>query len=115
MTTVVFPDADHKFFLTATSAERARRRALEIGRPEETERIRAEIEQRDHLDATRAESPLVRAPDAVEIRTDGSTPAEVVDHLVALVRDRRSKRLRSAEEAQPATGERRPRDPRNEA
>ncbi len=105
-TTVVFPAADHKFFLVATSAERARRRALEIGRPEEAERIRAEIEARDRLDATRSDSPMVRAADAIEIRTDGSTPAEVVDRMVTLVRERRTTRAHASNEAQGSGSER---------
>jgi len=68
--TVVFPDADHKFFLTATSDERARRRAAEEGREREVETLRAEIERRDELDTTRADSPLLQAKDAALIVTD---------------------------------------------
>jgi pantoate ligase/cytidylate kinase len=84
-TTVVFPRADHKFFLTATSSERARRRALEIGRPEAVAEIHAELEARDRHDATRADSPLMRASDALEIASDGASPAALVERMVAWI------------------------------
>lgn len=86
MGTVVFPHADLKIFLVASVAERARRRALEIGAPEAVERIKSEIERRDHLDATRDDAPLVKADDAKELVTDGLTRRQVVDTLVALAR-----------------------------
>jgi len=86
MGTVVFPHADLKVFLVATVGERARRRAAEIGAPDAVERIRAEIERRDHLDATRDDAPLLKADDAKELITDGLTPRQVVDTLVALAR-----------------------------
>lgn len=85
-TTVVFPDADHKFFLTATPAERARRRAAQEGTPDAFERIRAGIERRDHLDSSRASSPLVQAPDAVRIDTDGLDVERTVAAVLAHVR-----------------------------
>jgi pantoate ligase/cytidylate kinase len=75
-----------KVFLIATVGERARRRAAEIGAPDAVERIRAEIERRDHLDATRDDAPLLKADDAKELITDGLTPRQVVDTLVALAR-----------------------------
>jgi cytidylate kinase len=84
--TVVFPDAEHKFFLVASSAERARRRARQEGREGEVEALRAEIERRDRHDATRADSPLVRAPDALEVSTDGRTADEVLALLLERVR-----------------------------
>ncbi|MDP6518940.1 MAG: (d)CMP kinase [Planctomycetota bacterium] len=84
-TTVVFPGADHKFFLTATSSERARRRALQEGRPEEQDALRLEIERRDAFDSTRADSPLVRASDAVAIDTDGYDAAAVVALILARI------------------------------
>lgn len=84
--TVVFPDADHKFFLTATSRERARRRAAEEGREDEVEAIRAEIDRRDELDTTRADSPLKRAVDALCVDTDGLDAAAVVRALLDAIR-----------------------------
>ena len=85
-TTVVFPDAAHKFFLIATPQERARRRALELGRPERAREVQAEIEQRDRLDSTRAHSPLVQAPDAVRIDTDGLSAEQVAERILSSVR-----------------------------
>lgn len=68
--TVVFPDADVKIYLTASVAERARRRAAELrarGEPASLDAIRADIEARDHADSTRAVAPLRKADDAVEV------------------------------------------------
>jgi cytidylate kinase len=84
----VFPRADHKFFLTASSHERARRRALELGTPQALEQIRADIEERDRKDSTRAISPLVKARDAHEVITDGKSAEEVAQQLLAIVSGR---------------------------
>lgn len=92
--TVVFPDAACKFFLTASVEERARRRAVDLaaqGEHVELQRVRQAIEQRDREDATRPVGPLVRAPDAIEVWTDGLSVEEVVEHLAALVEARRSR------------------------
>jgi cytidylate kinase len=65
--TVVFPDAGAKFFLTATTDERARRRVAELaaaGRPADAATTRAEIVARDERDSTRAAAPLRKADDA---------------------------------------------------
>jgi cytidylate kinase len=85
-TTVVFPNARHKFFLIATSTERARRRALELGQPERQAEIQREIEERDRLDTTRAHSPLVQAKDALVIDTDVLTADLVVARILEQVR-----------------------------
>ncbi len=85
MTTVVFPDAAHRFFLNASSHERARRRALELGTPEDVERIRAEIERRDALDSTRAIAPLKVGAGVREIDTDGKSAADVLELLERLI------------------------------
>jgi cytidylate kinase len=88
-TTVVFPDAGHKFFLTASPAERARRRAAQEGRdgrPEAVDAIRRDIERRDRLDETRAHSPLVQAPDAVRIETDALDVDATVAAVLAAIR-----------------------------
>jgi CMP/dCMP kinase len=87
--TVVFPDADCKVFLTASPAERAVRRLRDlIARGENTtlEKVLAAQNRRDHHDATRPVGPLARAPNAVEVCTDGMTIDEVVDRLESLVR-----------------------------
>ena len=88
----VFPDADLKVFLTATVAERARRRALDLeqrGFPvPERSVLEAQIAERDHLDSTRKEAPLVQAIDAVELVTDGMSIDAVIDALVEQFRAR---------------------------
>ncbi len=86
-TTVVFPDADLKVFLTASVEERARRRAAQSGREGEVEAIRREIERRDRLDRERADSPLRVAEDARIVDTDGRTVEEVVEEILALARE----------------------------
>jgi len=85
-TTVVFPHADHKFFLTASPEERARRRAAEEGTPERADLIRLDIERRDRHDSQRAHSPLVRAPEAVLIDTDRLSVEETVAAILSAVR-----------------------------
>lgn len=81
-TTVVFPEADHKFFLTASPRERARRRAAEEDRVHEVEAIQAAIERRDARDRERPDSPLRRSPDALQVDTDDLTPEQVVERLL---------------------------------
>jgi len=81
--TVVAPDAAVKVFLTASPEERARRRAAQIGADVQT--VLQEQAIRDQRDTTRAHSPLVAAPDAVQLDTTGLTQDEVVDRVVALV------------------------------
>ena len=86
--TVVFPDAEVKIYLEATVAERTRRRSLEMREknlPCDAEKVRAEIVRRDHIDSTRADSPLRRAADAVLVITDGLSIAQVVDRLAEVV------------------------------
>lgn len=89
--TVVFPDAQAKFFLTASATERARRRTLELlaaGRPAVQAEVQKDIEVRDQRDSTRAVSPLKKADDAVEIDTSALTADQVVAVMEALVRER---------------------------
>jgi len=81
--TVVAPDAEVKVFLTASAAERARRRASELGVDETT--VLAEQTIRDERDRTREHSPLAPADGAVTLDTTGMTLPEVVDRIVALV------------------------------
>ena len=83
--TVVAPDAEVKVFLTADPAERARRRAAELGVDAAT--VLAEQTIRDERDRTREHSPLAPAEGAVVIDTTGMTFAEVVGRISALVRD----------------------------
>lgn len=85
--TVVLPDADRKFFVTASLTERARRRQAEHPE-EEPAAVRAAIAARDRRDAERAVAPLRAAPDAVVIDTSGLGPAAVLDALLAAVHGR---------------------------
>ena len=73
--TVVFPDADLKVFLTASPEERARRR--------NADEDPADLARRDHLDSTRAASPLKTAPDAMVIDSTEMTVEEIVDEIVS--------------------------------
>lgn len=85
--TVVFPDAELKVFLVASTAERARRRLLEWGTEPTPARVREEADRlsaRDDADAGRSVAPLRRAPDAVDVDTTHLTPSEVVNRIVAL-------------------------------
>jgi CMP/dCMP kinase len=81
--TVVAPDAAVKVFLTAGPEERARRRAEELGTDVET--VLREQALRDAQDASREHSPLVVAPDAVELDTTGLSVDDVVARIVELV------------------------------
>ena len=86
--TVVLPDARHKFFLTASVDERARRRQAEFherGLDVPFDEVRAQIVERDRLDSTRAISPLRAAPDAVTIDSTDLQPAEVVARMRAVM------------------------------
>lgn len=90
--TAVFPDAELKVFLTATVAERARRRAQDLAQrgfvvPPLAE-LEAQIAERDHLDSTRAVAPLCRAEDAIELVTDGMAIEAVIQALVDRFRER---------------------------
>jgi cytidylate kinase len=92
--TVVFPDADHKFFLVATLDEKVRRRAAQYERRGERvdhEAMRKEVEERDRVDTQRAVAPLRPAPDAVVIDTDRLDIDQVVDVILKNIGERQSK------------------------
>lgn len=80
--TVVAPHAEVKVFLTASPQERARRRAAQTG--EDPAVVLVEQTERDARDRERDHSPLVAAPDAVELDTTGLTQDEVVARIVEL-------------------------------
>ncbi len=89
--TVVFPDAEVKFFLSATPLERGQRRFLELrdkGVQATLEDTVAAVVQRDEQDAARELAPLKKAPDAVEIDSTGITIEEVLSRMEQLVRER---------------------------
>lgn len=89
--TAVFPDADVKFYVDAAPRQRAERRHEELavaGIDSDIEAIEREIRARDHADSTRPDSPLTRAPGAVHIDTTSLGPEEVVERMLAVVRER---------------------------
>ncbi|MGL5082752.1 MAG: bifunctional pantoate--beta-alanine ligase/(d)CMP kinase [Microcoleaceae cyanobacterium] len=90
--TYVFPDAELKIFLTASVKERSQRRQLELQQQGHghivLEEIEREIALRDQKDSTRAVAPLRKAPDAVEIQTDGLTIDEVTTRIIQLYHER---------------------------
>ena len=86
--TVVLPQAQYKFFLTASLEERARRRMLELtakGQTVDLKTLQAEIAARDKKDSERALAPLVQASDAMLIDTSDLTFEQVVDKLFELI------------------------------
>jgi len=89
--TVVLPNADVKIFLTASAEERARRRNdqnIATGLGDAYEAVVADVKRRDHLDSTRAVSPLRAADDALVVDTSDMTEPQVVALLLRLVEER---------------------------
>jgi len=89
ITTVVIPDAEAKFYLTASAHERALRRAREMaekGQPCDVAQIEAEIEARDYRDSHRENSPLTIAEDAVVIDSSDMTIEEVVNCMKGYIK-----------------------------
>jgi cytidylate kinase len=87
---VVFPDAEAKFFLTASVEARAKRRHLELqqqsaGAPS-LESVMQEVEERDRRDSNRPVAPLIQAADAVLVDSTGLSIDQVVDSIVERVR-----------------------------
>lgn len=84
--TAVFPNAELKVYLTATVAERARRRSADLiqrGLPlPDLQQLEQEINTRDQLDSTRAVAPLCKAADALELVSDGMSIEQVVQQIV---------------------------------
>ena len=88
--TVVFPDAELKIFMTASAEERAQRRFKELsGRGEEVtyKEVLENVQQRDHLDTTREDSPLVKASDAKEIDNSHLTLSGQFEKILRLYND----------------------------
>ena len=80
---VVFPDAEFKFYLDAAVEVRAQRRHREQGG--DLDALRRSIERRDAEDRARKAGPLVRPPGAIEIDTSGLTLEEVVARILAAI------------------------------
>jgi cytidylate kinase len=91
--TVVFPDADIKFFLDANLNERAVRRLAEervVNPGADYEQTLSDISERDRRDTTREDSPLVAAQDAIVIDSTGSSIQEVFDRMMTVIRNKQA-------------------------
>jgi cytidylate kinase len=89
--TIVFPNALCKFYITAAPEVRAKRRQEELraaGQEIDFDVILAEIRERDTRDRTRDAGPLRQADDAIRIDSSCLSPNEVIERLVAIVRER---------------------------
>lgn len=87
--TNVLTDAEYKFFMTASSAERAQRRWLELKEKGETAdlaQVEDDIIRRDHNDSTRELNPLRKAEDAIELDTTGMTVEEVTQKMLEVIK-----------------------------
>lgn len=89
--TVVFPNAELKIFLVADAMERAKRRYKELILKNEDvtlDEIYKNIVERDKIDSTRKESPLVKAQDAIEVDTTFKTIEEVKNKIKKILKDK---------------------------
>ena len=87
--TNVLKDAEYKFYMTASSAERAHRRWLELnekGENVDLDSVEADIVRRDHNDSTRKLNPLRKAEDAIEIDTAGLNIEEVTQKILEVIK-----------------------------
>ncbi len=89
--TVVFPDAEAKFFLTASPEERAERRFAELSRKGASTTVEdtlADVKKRDKADTERPIAPLKQADDAILVDSSGKSVAEVVNEIVRVILER---------------------------
>ena len=90
--TVVFPDADLKFFMTANSDIRAKRRYKELVDKGDKNisyaRVLKNLESRDYIDSTREDSPLIKANGAIEINNSDMGLKEQFERVYSLVSSR---------------------------
>lgn len=89
--TVVFPDAELKLFMTASSKTRAQRRfdeLVEKGQHITFEEVLQNVEERDYIDTHREDSPLVKAADAIEVDNSSLTKKEQFELVLNLVKDK---------------------------
>ncbi len=88
ITTVVLPEAEHKFFLTASLEERAKRRYQEVrskNKDADFDKIKESIARRDKLDSEREHSPLKQADDAVLVDTTDLSIDQVLEKMIAII------------------------------
>lgn len=91
--TVVFPQADIKFFLSATATERGRRRYAELqekGIDVDLQQTIAEVENRDAADTARTLAPLMQADDAIVVDSTQLSIENVLQKMVAIVKDKQA-------------------------
>lgn len=89
--TVVFPNAELKIFMNTTASERAQRRYMELLEKGETisfEKVLKNLKERDHIDTTRADSPLRKAFDAIEINNSEMDENDQLQMALQLAQDR---------------------------
>jgi len=94
--TVVLPDADLKVFMTANITIRAQRRQIELadqGEHIDLKEIIANMQKRDLIDTTRAESPLRKAQDAIELDTSYTTMEQQIEQIVKWAQERTSENI----------------------
>ena len=87
--TVVLPNADYKFFLTASIEERTKRRFLELqglGLPSEEHEVRHNLITRDKIDSERSVAPLKQADDAILIDNSNLTKHETIDLILSYIK-----------------------------
>ncbi|WP_108804375.1 (d)CMP kinase [Aquimarina sp. Aq107] len=87
--TVVFPNAELKLFMTATSKDRAERRYKELierGEDVTYEDVLKNVVNRDHIDSTRKDSPLRKAEDAIEIDNSNLTLVEQFEQILTIAK-----------------------------
>lgn len=90
VTTVVFPDADVKFFITASIDERANRRLRDFKNSNveiSYDDVKANLEKRDKIDSGREISPLRKSEDAIEFDNTGLTPEQDLEYLYQKVKE----------------------------
>jgi cytidylate kinase len=86
--TVVFPDADFKIFMTASPMTRAERRFKELHKKGDTitfDKVLKNVQERDYIDTHRADSPLVKASDAIEFDNSNITREEQLENVLKLL------------------------------
>lgn len=89
--TIVFPNADLKFFMIATLKERAKRRYVEVSKKPKNVSLKAverDIQIRDRVDAKRSLAPLKKSADAIEIDTTSLTLDQVVQEIYRICREK---------------------------
>lgn len=92
--TTVFPDADLKIFMIANPDIRAERRYAELtakGEKVTMEEVKANLSHRDHIDSTRAESPLRQAEDAIVLDNSDLNQSEQLEFVIDLYNRRKNK------------------------